>query len=193
MAFVRRWAAILALFLAVLPVTASAEMISPYGISGTKEAAAVDWRESDPAVETVTAEAPVAEVSMDWHTYSVGRCVIPDLVDMAMAACDIREAAGWINANYAARFADPYYPSTQDVIGAHCDTSFGYMRFSVPGETIAYLDGAAYVCAANFRGVNDHRLYDADGNLIDWNGPVMYTCNGTNYHDVTITYWTPID
>lgn len=128
----------------------------------------------------------------DYLTYSVGRCVIPGLVDMPLATCGIAYAAGYINSGYATRFYDPYYPVAQTVIGAHYNMGFNGIKSSVPGQTYAYIDGETFVCAANFRGVNNHRLFDLNGNMINWNGPVMYTCNGSNYHDVTIVYWTKV-
>ena len=75
------------------------------------------------------------------------------------------------------------------VICAHQNYGFWRMQRSVAGRTVAYIDGKKYLCASIFDGHNNGQILDSNWNMVYYDGIIMYTCNGPDYHNITVSYW----
>lgn len=110
-------------------------------------------------------------------------------VDIPYARVSVWDAQRYVDSGYAADY-DWY---GLDMVGAHYNMGFDGIKRCIPGETEIFMDGKAYVCAARFTGHNmggsdPVEFYDDNWTPIQWDGPILYTCNGSNPHNVTFVY-----
>lgn len=119
-----------------------------------------------------------------------GRLVIPSVgVNVALFAVNSQATAD-------AQDSAAYYPFKNYMLVAdHWNQGFWKIKRCSAG-TKAYIYRGTSIqtltCTGICRGVNaDYDLLYEDGSsATTGSGIIMYTCNGSNYHDVTITFWS---
>lgn len=98
-------------------------------------------------------------------------------------------------------YAKPGYYTACAWFADHCDQGFSGLYRAVPGKTIAYIirqDGKRkkFICKKRFWGHNTGDDLTTWGykSIVNANngGFGAYTCNGPNWHNITITYWQPV-
>lgn len=120
----------------------------------------------------------------------VGRLVIPSVgVNVALfsgssqAIVDVQDSAAYFSAGNAM------------VIGDHWNQGFTKIKSCTVG-TKAYIyrgDSIETLTCTNVcRGINNDYdiLYEDGTSATTGSWLLMYTCNGANYHDITITFWS---
>lgn len=138
---------------------------------------------SDVSNETVLAE-------MANRPGMVGRLVIPSV------GINVALFGGSDQAIVDAQDSAAYFPfGNSIVVGDHWNQGFTKIKACTAGTT-AYIyrgDSVETLTCTNIRrGINaDEDLLYEDGLSATANGGlIMYTCNGVNYHDVTLTFWS---
>lgn len=119
-----------------------------------------------------------------------GRLVIPSVgVNVALFAAFSQATAD-------AQDSAAYYPFKNYMLVAdHWNQGFWKIKRCSVG-TKAYIYRGTSIqtltCTGICRGVNaDYDLLYEDGSsATTGSGTIMYTCNGSNYHDITITFWS---
>lgn len=129
-----------------------------------------------------------------WDSYylkrSVGRLIIPNLVNMPIVYCSPEVAQSVVDSNVIAILN---YYNIQQLVRAHSTTGFNGIKRVIPNQTKCYIDGQRYLCTARFNGINTKRgIADANGNLLTYGGYILYTCNDATAVPVTVVYVAPI-
>jgi prepilin-type processing-associated H-X9-DG protein len=118
-----------------------------------------------------------------------GRLVIPS-VGVNVALFD-GHAQRFVDAKDSAAY---FLAGNTMVVGDHWNQGFSKIKNCHAG-TLAYIYRGTSVqtltCTGVCSGINgDSDLLYADGSSATMGGgTLMYTCNGANYHDVTLTFW----
>lgn len=119
-----------------------------------------------------------------------GRLVIPSVgVNVALFAVISQAAAD-------AQDSATYYPFKNYMLVAdHWNQGFWKIKRCSAGTKAYIYRGTStqtLTCTGICRGVNaDYDLLYEDGSsATTGSGVIMYTCNGSNYHDITITFWS---
>lgn len=118
-----------------------------------------------------------------------GRLVIPS-VGVNVALFD-GHAQRFVDAKDSAAY---FLAGNTMLVGDHWNQGFSKIKNCHAG-TLAYIYRGTSVqtltCTGVCSGINgDIDLLYADGSSATMGGgTLMYTCNGANYHDVTLTFW----
>lgn len=119
-----------------------------------------------------------------------GRLVIPSVgvnvalfVAFSQATADAQDSAAYYSFKNYMLVADHWNQGFWKI--KRC--SVGTKAYIYRGTSIQTL-----TCTGICRGVNaDYDLLYEDGSsATTGSGTIMYTCNGSNYHDITITFWS---
>lgn len=119
-----------------------------------------------------------------------GRLVIPSVgVNVALFAVVSQAAAD-------AQDSAAYFPFKNYMLVAdHWNQGFWRIKRCSVG-TKAYIYRGTSIqtltCTGICRGVNAgyDLLYEDGSSATTGSGTIMYTCNGSNYHDITLTFWS---
>jgi len=137
---------------------------------------------------SVSNDAVLEEMARRPNMY--GRLVIPSVgVNVALFAVVSQAAAD-------AQDSAAYFPFKNYMLVAdHWNQGFWKIKRCSVG-TKAYIYRGTSIqtltCTGICRGVNAgyDLLYEDGSSATTGSGTIMYTCNGSNYHDITLTFWS---
>ena len=153
-----------------------------------KSLAALCDKELKKKTSGVSNESVLAE--MQRRPGMCGRLVIPSVgVNVALftgyeqGLVDAPDSAAYFPAGNSMLVADHWNQGFTRIKNCHVGT-LAYIYQGISVQTLT--------CTGICQGVNnDYDLLCADGSSATMGGgTLMYTCNGANYHDVTITFWS---
>lgn len=153
-----------------------------------KSLAALCDKELKKKTSGVSNESVLAE--MQRRPGMCGRLIIPSVgVNVALftgyeqGLVDAPDSAAYFPAGNSMLVADHWNQGFTRIKNCHVGT-LAYIYQGISVQTLT--------CTGICQGVNnDYDLLCADGSSATMGGgTLMYTCNGANYHDVTITFWS---
>ena len=153
-----------------------------------KSVATLCDKEFDEKMSSVSNESVLSEMQRRPGMY--GRLSIPSVgvnvalfTGSAQSLVDAPDSAAYFPAGNSMLIADHWNQGFTKIKGCHVGTR----AYIYKGASIQTL-----TCTGICQGVNnDYDLLCADGSSATMSGnTLMYTCNGANYHDITITFWS---
>lgn len=145
-------------------------------------------KEFEEKISSVSNESVLSEMQRRPGMY--GRLSIPSVgvnvalfTGSAQSLVDAPDSAAYFPAGNSMLIADHWNQGFTKIKKCHVGTQAYIYR----GTSIQTL-----TCTGVCQGVNsDYDLLYADGSSATMGGnTLMYTCNGANYHDITITFWS---
>lgn len=145
-------------------------------------------KEFEEKMSSVSNESVLSEMQRRPGMY--GRLSIPSVgvnvalfTGSAQSLVDAPDSAAYFPAGNSMLIADHWNQGFTKIKGCHVRTR----AYIYKGASIQTL-----TCTGICQGVNnDYDLLCADGSSATMSGnTLMYTCNGANYHDITITFWS---